>query len=89
MPDATLEIIRANGQSDGQALLARVRYNRLVDIFLSVTAYSLQNHFRTTVAGMGQVELDEVYLGLNRQGQQFVIPVQATGGTDQLPKPTN
>lgn len=84
IPDATPEIIRANGQSDEQALLARVRYNRLVDIFLGVTAYSLQNHFRTTVAGMGQVELDEVYLGLNRQGQQFVIPVQAKGGTDQL-----
>ena len=84
IPDATPEIIKANGQSDEQALLARVRYNRLVDIFLGVTAYSLQNHFRTTVAGMGQVELDEVYLGLNRQGQQFVIPVQAKGGTDQL-----
>jgi len=84
IPDATPEIIRANGQSDEQALLARVRYNRLVDIFLGVTAYSLQNHFRTTVAGMGQVELDELYLGLNRQGQQFVIPVQAKGGTDQL-----
>ncbi len=84
IPDATPEIIRANGQSDEQALPARVRYNRLVDIFLGVTAYSLQNHFRTTVEGMGQVELDEVYLGLNRQGQQFVIPVQAKGGKDQL-----
>lgn len=84
IPDATPEIIRANGQSDEQALLARVRYNRLVDIFLGITAYSLQNHFRTTVKGMGQVELDEVYLGISRQGQQFVIPVQAKGGHDQL-----
>jgi hypothetical protein len=33
---------------------------------------------------MGQIEVDEVYVGLNRHGQQFVVPVQAKGGTDQL-----
>jgi hypothetical protein len=39
---------------------------------------------RTTVKGMGQIEIDEVYVGVNRNGQQFVIPVQAKGGADQL-----
>lgn len=28
--------------------------------------------------------MDEVYVGVNRHGQQFVIPVQAKGGNDQL-----
>ena len=84
IPDATPEIISAYALNDEQALLAKVRYNRLVDIFLGITTYSLQNHMRTTVKGMGQIEIDEVYVGVNRNGQQFVIPVQAKGGSDQL-----
>ncbi len=84
IPDSTPEIIAANALNDEQALLAKLRYNRLVDIFLGVTAYSLQSHLRTAVKGMGQIEIDEVYVGLNRTGQQFVIPVQAKGGKDQL-----
>ena len=84
IPDATPEIIASNSLSDEQALLARVRYNRLIDIFLGITAYSLQNHLRTTVKGLGQIEIDEVYTGIDRHGCQFIIPVQAKGGNDQL-----
>ncbi len=84
IPDATPEIIVAHAMSDEQALLAKVRYNRLVDIFLGITAYSLQNHLRTTVSGMGQIEIDEVYVGVDRTGSQYVVPVQAKGGQDQL-----
>jgi len=84
IPDATPEIITCNSLSDEQALLARVRYNRLIDIFLGVTAYSLQNHLRTTVKSLGQIEIDEVYVGIDRHGCQYIIPVQAKGGNDQL-----
>lgn len=84
IPDATPEIITFNSLSDEQALLARVRYNRLIDIFLGVTAYSLQNHLRTTVKSLGQIEIDEVYVGIDRHGCQYIIPVQAKGGNDQL-----
>lgn len=84
IPDATPEILTANSLSDEQALLARVRYNRLIDIFLGITTYSLQNHLRTTVKGLGQIEIDEVYVGLDRHGCQYIIPVQAKGGSDQL-----
>ena len=84
IPDSTPEIIGAYALGDEQALLAKVRYNRLVDIFLGLTTYSLQNHLRTQVKGMGQIEIDEIYVGLNRNGAQFVIPVQAKGGTDKL-----
>lgn len=83
VPDATPEIIGAYAQSDEQALLAKVRYNRLVDIFLGITTYSLQNHLRTTVTGIGQIEIDEVYVGVDKHGRQFVIPVQAKGGSDK------
>ena len=83
IPDATPELIAAHALGDEQALLARVRYNRLVDIFLGITTYSLQNHLRTTVVGVGQIEIDEVYVGVDKFGRQFVVPVQAKGGTDK------
>jgi len=51
---------------------------------LGIASYSLQNHLQTFVKDMGQIEVDEVYVGVNKHGQQFVIPVQAKGGNDQL-----
>ena len=84
IPDATPEIVAAHSLNDEQALLAKVRYNRLIDIFLRVTAYSLQNHLRTSVPDIGQIETDEIYVGVNNTGQQFAIPVQAKGGNDQI-----
>lgn len=84
IPDATPEIIRNTALGDEQALLALVRYNRLLDVFLGVTAYSLQNHLRTTARGVGQVEVDEIYVAVDSHGRQFILPVQAKGGTDEL-----
>jgi hypothetical protein len=84
IPDSKPEIIGAYALGDEQALLAKVRYNRLIDIFLGLTTYSLQNHLRTQVKGMGQIEIDEIYVGVNRNGAQYVIPVQAKGGSDKL-----
>jgi hypothetical protein len=83
IPDATPEIIAAYAQSDEQALLAKLRYNRLIDTFLGITVYSLQNHLRTTVKEIGQIEIDEVYVGVDKNGRQFVVPVQAKGGKDK------
>ena len=64
--------------------MAKVRYNRLIDIFLGITTYSLQNHLRTQVRDIGQIEVDEPYVGLNKLGAQFIIPVQAKGGNDKI-----
>ena len=84
IPDATPEIVSAYALSDEQALLARIRYNRLIDIFLGIAAFSLQNHLRTTVRDIGQIEIDEIYVGVDSGGRQYVIPVQAKGGTDRI-----
>lgn len=84
IPDATPGIIENYALTQEQALLAKIRYNRLVDTFLGVTAYSLQNHLRTKIVNYGQIEIDELYVGINAKGQQFVIPVQAKGGNDKL-----
>ena len=84
IPDATPGVIEMYSLSDEQALLAKLRYNRLIDIFSGVTCYSLQNHLRTTVPGMGQVETDELYVGVDRKGAHYILPVQAKGGSDKL-----
>ncbi len=83
-PDATPEIVAKYALSDEQALLAKVRYNRLLDIFTGVACYSLQNHLRTSIKELGQVETDELYIGVDSKGAQYVFPVQAKGGKDKL-----
>lgn len=84
VPDATPGLVAKYAFNDEQALLAKVRYNRLVDIFTGVTCYSLQNHLRTTVTEMGQIETDEIYVGVDKKGIHYVFPIQAKGGTDRL-----
>ncbi len=84
VPDATPGIVAMYALGDEQALLAKLRYNRLIDIFTGLTCYSLQNHLRTTVTGKGQVETDEIYVGVDRRGAQYVIPLQAKGGNDKI-----
>ncbi len=84
VPDATPGIIAKYALNDEQALLAKLGYNRLVDIFTGITCYSLQNHLRTAVPAMGQVEIDEIYVGLDKKGAHYVFPVQAKGGTDRM-----
>lgn len=84
VPDATPGIVTKYSFNDEQALLVKLRYNRLIDIFTGVTCYSLQNHLRTTVPGQGQVETDEVYVGVDRSGTHYVFPVQAKGGSDRM-----
>jgi len=84
IPDATPGVIARWTLGDEQALLAKLRYNRLIDIFSGVVCYSLQNHLRTSVPGLGQVETDEVYVGIDRSGAQYVFPVQAKGGSDRI-----
>lgn len=84
VPDATPGVVAKYALSDEQALLAKVRYNRLVDIFTGVACYSLQNHLRTTVPDIGQVETDELYVGVDKRGAHYVFPVQAKAGKDKL-----
>ena len=93
IPDSTPGVISRYAMSDEQALLAGVRYNRLLDIFTGVTCYSLQSHLRTSIevtnpisgsAEKSQVETDELYVGIDRHGAHYILPVQAKGGQDNL-----
>lgn len=84
VPDATPGVVAMYALNDEQALLAKIRYNRLIDIFTGVACYSLQNHLRTTAPQIGQVETDEIYVGVDKRGAHFVFPVQAKGRKDRL-----
>lgn len=85
IPDATPEIVKKYAPgTDEQALLTKVRYNRLVDVFTGLTCYSIQNHLRTTVENTGQIEIDEIYLGVSKAGAHYVIPCQAKSPGDRF-----
>jgi len=85
IPDATPEIVRQYAPgTDEQALLTRARYNRLIDVFTGLACYSIQNHLRTTVTDIGQVEVDEIYVGINSRGTHFVLPCQAKSPGDSF-----
>src|SRR5947207_569366 len=86
LPDATPEIVLEYAGEDEQGLLAKINYNRLLDIFLQITCYHLQNHWRTSIKGKGQCEIDDLYVGLDIDGKQFVMPVEAKGPNDSLSK---
>ncbi|HEU0291538.1 MAG TPA: hypothetical protein VFR47_02315 [Anaerolineales bacterium] len=84
IPDATPGVIEKYSLNDEQSLLAKLRYNRLVDIFTGLTCYSLQNHLRTTLRDGSQVETDEIYVGLDKRGAHYILPVQAKGRKDRI-----
>lgn len=53
-------------------------------LFFGLSCYSLQYQLCTTIRGIGQIEIDEIHLGIDRQGRQYVLLVQAKGGGDHL-----
>ncbi|MGH3089342.1 MAG: endonuclease [Rubrobacteraceae bacterium] len=83
IPDATPGIVSKYALGDEQSLLAKLRYNRLIDVFTGVACYPLQSHLRSYVPQMGQVETDDIYVGVDRRGSHYVFPVQAKGGRDK------
>jgi hypothetical protein len=82
--DSTPGIISKYSLTDEQALLAKLGYCRLLDVFTGITCYRLQSHLRTQVAEMGQVETDDVYIGIDKRGANYILPVQAKGKRDKL-----
>ncbi len=82
--DSTPGVISKYCMNDEQALLARIRYNRLVDVFTGLACYSLQSHLRTAVPSIGQVETDELYIGIDKRGVHYVLPVQAKSSRDRI-----
>jgi hypothetical protein len=77
--NATPEIVEKYGTKDEQGLLSVIRYNRLVDIFTEITCFHLQSHIRTTIQHEGQIEVDDVYVGIDQEGREYILPLEAKG----------
>lgn len=93
LPDSTPGVIAKYVMSDEQALLAKLRCNRLLDVFTGLATYHLQSHLRTTITinsaidggkSRSQVETDDLYVGLDQHGAHYILPLQAKGGADAL-----
>jgi len=77
------EIVEKYSSNDEQSLLSNLRYNRLLDIFTGITCFHLQSHVRCTVRGEGQIEIDDLYVGINKEGREYIIPVEAKSVEDR------
>lgn len=75
--NAIPEVVEGLLRQDEQSLLTLVLYNRLADIFTGLTCFHIQNHYRSFVKGMGEVELDALYVGVDKTGALFVLPIEA------------
>jgi len=75
--NALPEIVEKYTANDEQGLLSTLRYNRLIDIFTGVTCFHLQSHIRTTIAGEGQIEIDDLYVGIDEDGVEYILPTEA------------
>ena len=75
--NAIPEVVEGLLRQDEQSLLTRILYNRLVDIFTGLACFHIQNHYRSSVSGLGEVELDALYVGVDKAGDLFVLPIEA------------
>lgn len=76
------EVVEGLLRDDEQSLLTRILYNRLIDIFSGLACFHIQNHFRASVKGEGQVEVDSLYVGVDHDGQLWAIPIEAKSKTE-------
>jgi len=77
IPNALPEIVEKYTANDEQGLLSTIRYNGLIDVFTGVTCFHLQSHIRTTIKGEGQIEVDDLYVGVDEEGKQYILPTEA------------
>ncbi|MDD2763901.1 MAG: hypothetical protein PHE83_08025 [Opitutaceae bacterium] len=84
IPYAVPDIVAANLKHDEQGLLTMVRYNRLLDVFTGLACFHLQSHIRTQLPNYGQLEIDDLYLGVDKSGQGYVLPIEAKDSGDPL-----
>lgn len=84
LPDMSAAFVARHALRGKHAVLARIRHNRLLDLFLGVAAYSAQHHLRVHPTRDRDWSCDEMYFAVGPTGRRFVIPVQAKGGNDQV-----
>ncbi len=84
IPYAVPDIVASHLSRDEQGLLTIARYNRILDVFTGLACFHLQSHVRTQVRGHGQVEIDELYVGVDKDGKGYVLPVEGKEENESL-----
>lgn len=82
--DATPLRFARSALTDTQYIRAKVRHNRLIDLFFGAVAHPIRTGPHVVLHDVGQIETDEIYVAVRNTGQQFVIPIQAKVGSDQI-----
>ena len=80
--DQTPPFIASMLGSDEQATFTRVRNAGLISSFLGFAAWPIQGHHSTSVS-FGQIEVDEVQAGLDKN-RGTIVPISGKGGADML-----
>lgn len=70
---------------DEQGVLTQVRYTGLLDDFTGLNAYHLQSHMRMRVNNR-EAELDDLYVGVDEEGNHHALAVEAKGVGETLNK---
>jgi hypothetical protein len=83
IPDATPPNIRACAKKDEQYLLSTMRVNNLFGIFLGFGMFHVGSAKRSAVKKYGQIEIDDLYTGIDKNGVSYVIPIQAKRNSDR------
>lgn len=68
-----------------QGVLTQVRYAGLLDDFTGLDTYHLQSHLRMRVNSR-EAELDDLYVGVNDEGNNYALAVEAKGPNETLNK---
>lgn len=68
-----------------QGVLTQVRYAGLLDDFTDLDTYHLQSHLRMRVNSR-EAELDDLYVGVDDEGNDYALAVEAKGPSETLNK---
>jgi hypothetical protein len=84
--ESTPDVVLKYCSDDEQSLISRLNYTQLLGTFLKLSTNHLQSHVRTSVENIGQVEIDGLFVGVNKEGKEYIIPVEAksSGEGDRL-----
>jgi len=82
IPYAVPEIVDQSVGQDEQGIVTRARYNRLVDVFTGLAAFHLQSHVRTVISRK-QIEIDDLYVAVDKQGKRYCVPIEAKTGREK------
>ena len=77
--------VKRKRKFDEQAILTTMRQNRMLDLALHARLTHVQAHARMSVTGIGQIEIDDVFLGVSgKTGKAIVVTVQGKRNGDRI-----